>query len=35
VKALDIEKKNFGEEHVQYASTLNNLSGTLRILGDY
>jgi hypothetical protein len=35
VKALEIEKKNFGEEHVEYASTLGNLSGTLEKLGDY
>jgi hypothetical protein len=35
VKALEIEMKNFGEEHVQYASTLNNLSVTLEKLGDY
>jgi hypothetical protein len=35
VKALEIFKKNFGEEHVQYASTLGNLSGTLEMLGDY
>jgi tetratricopeptide (TPR) repeat protein len=35
LKALEIEKKNYGEEHVQYASTLGNLSGTLEKLGDY
>jgi hypothetical protein len=35
VKALEIKKKNFGEEHVEYASTLGNLSVTLRMLGEY
>jgi hypothetical protein len=35
VKALEIKKKNFGEEHVHYALTLDNLSGTLEKLGDY
>jgi hypothetical protein len=35
LKALEIIKKNFGEEHVEYSSTLGNLSVTLYKLGDY
>jgi hypothetical protein len=35
LKALEIEKNNYGEEHVQYASTLGNLSNTLEKIGDY
>jgi tetratricopeptide (TPR) repeat protein len=35
LKAIEILKKNFGEEHVQYASTLGNLSNILVTLGDY
>jgi hypothetical protein len=35
MKALEIKKKNYGEEHVDYASTLGNLSITLEMLGDY
>ena len=34
-KALEIEKKNFGEDHIEYATTLGNLSGVLRNMGDY
>jgi hypothetical protein len=35
LKALELNKKNFGEEYVEYASTLSNLSGTLYLLGEY
>jgi hypothetical protein len=35
MKALEIKKKNFGEEHIEYAFTLGNLSSTLDKLGDY
>jgi hypothetical protein len=35
VKALEIENKNFGEEHVEYASTLGNLSINSLILEEY
>jgi hypothetical protein len=32
--ALEINKRSFGEDHVQYAETLENLSVVLRNLGD-
>jgi hypothetical protein len=35
LKALEIIKRSFGEDHVDYASTLGNLSGVLRDLGEY
>jgi hypothetical protein len=35
LKALEINKRSFGEDHVEYARTLNNLSNVLRDLGDY
>ena len=35
LKALEIKKKAFGEEHVQYAITLDNLSSAMHDLGDY
>jgi hypothetical protein len=35
LKALEINKKSYGEDHVQYAQTLENLSIVLRDLGDY
>jgi hypothetical protein len=35
LKALEIKKKILGEENVEYASFLDNLSGTLYELGDY
>jgi tetratricopeptide (TPR) repeat protein len=35
LKALEIFKINFGEEHTVYASSLGNLSGILYYLGDY
>ena len=34
-KALEINKKHFGEDHIEYATTLGNLSGVLRDMGDY
>jgi tetratricopeptide (TPR) repeat protein len=35
LKALEINKRSFGEDHVQYATTLGNLSSVLLDLGDY
>jgi hypothetical protein len=35
LKALEIKKRSFGEDHVEYATTLENLSNVLRDLGDY
>jgi tetratricopeptide (TPR) repeat protein len=35
LKALEINKRSFGEDHVQYARSLENLSIVLRNLGDY
>jgi hypothetical protein len=35
LKALEIKKRSFGEDHVQYAKTLENLSNVLCELGDY
>jgi hypothetical protein len=35
LKALEIFKKNFGEEHAQFVSTLGSFSGALTKLGDY
>jgi hypothetical protein len=32
---LEIKKKHYGEDHVEYAKTLNNLSIELSNLGDY
>jgi hypothetical protein len=34
-KGFEINKKNFGEDHVIFARNLNNLSIILRNLGDY
>jgi tetratricopeptide (TPR) repeat protein len=34
-KTLEIKKKNLGQEHIEYASTLGNLSIVLEKLGDY
>jgi hypothetical protein len=34
-KALEIKKKQYGEDHVEYATTLGNLSGVLSNLGEY
>jgi hypothetical protein len=35
LKALEINKRSFGEDHVQYAKTLENLSTVLCYLGEY
>jgi hypothetical protein len=35
LKALEINKKNYGENHVKYARNLENLSTVLMDLGDY
>jgi hypothetical protein len=35
LKALEINKRSFGEDHVEYAATIENLSNVLRNLGDY
>jgi hypothetical protein len=35
LKVLEINKRNFGEDHVVYARTLENLSNVLRELGYY
>jgi hypothetical protein len=35
LKALEIDKRSFGENHVEYATTLGNLSNVLSDLGDY
>jgi hypothetical protein len=32
---LEIFKKHYGEDHVEYANTLHNLSNKLSHLGDY
>jgi tetratricopeptide (TPR) repeat protein len=35
LKTLKIIKREFGEDHIQYAKTLMNLSNVLSDLGDY
>jgi hypothetical protein len=35
LKALEIKKRNFGEDHVDFARTLESFSTVLRNLGDY
>jgi hypothetical protein len=35
LKVLEIKKKHYGEDHVEYAKTLHNLSIELSNLGDY
>jgi hypothetical protein len=35
LKALEINKRSYGEDHVEYATTLENLSIVFRNLGDY
>jgi hypothetical protein len=35
LKALEITKRSFGEDHVEYATILENFSVVLRYLGDY
>jgi hypothetical protein len=32
---MEIKKKHYGEDHVEYARTLGNLSDLLNNLGDY
>jgi hypothetical protein len=32
---LEIKKKHYGENHVEYAKTLGNLSNRLSEIGDY
>jgi hypothetical protein len=35
IKILEIKKKHYGEDHIEYAITLNNLANRLSELGDY
>jgi hypothetical protein len=35
LKVLEIDKKHYGEDHVEYAKTLYSLSNRLSNLGDY
>jgi hypothetical protein len=35
LKALEINKRSYGEDHVNYARTLENLSNVLSDLGDF
>jgi tetratricopeptide (TPR) repeat protein len=35
LKALEINKRSYGEDHVEYARNLENLSIVLSNLGDY
>jgi hypothetical protein len=35
LKVLEIKNKQYGEDHVEYARTLHNLSNRLCELGDY
>jgi tetratricopeptide (TPR) repeat protein len=35
LKALEIKKKNYGEDHIEYAKTLQNLCISLKSLGEY
>jgi tetratricopeptide (TPR) repeat protein len=35
LKALEINKRSYGENHVKYANNLENLSNVLYDLGDY
>jgi tetratricopeptide (TPR) repeat protein len=35
LKTLEINKRSFGEDHVRYARSLENLSNVLNDLGDY
>jgi tetratricopeptide (TPR) repeat protein len=35
LKALEIYKRSYGEDHVEYARVLENLSNVLLYLGDY
>jgi hypothetical protein len=35
LKVLEIDKKHYGEDHVEYARALHNFSNRLSELGDY
>ena len=35
LEALEIDKRVYGEDHVEYAKTLGNLSSAINYLGDY
>jgi hypothetical protein len=35
LKALEINKGSYGENHVEYAMNLENISNVLKNLGDY
>jgi tetratricopeptide (TPR) repeat protein len=35
LNALEINKRSYGEDHVQYARNLGNLSNVLSELGDF
>jgi hypothetical protein len=35
LKALEIDKNHYGEDHVEYANTLENLSNIFDSLGEY
>jgi hypothetical protein len=35
LKVLEIKKKHYGEDHVEYARALHSLSNILSELGDY
>jgi hypothetical protein len=35
LKALEINKRSYGDNHVNYANNLENLSSVLQNLGDY
>ena len=35
MKSLEINKQAYGEKHVEYARTLENISIVLRKMGDY
>jgi hypothetical protein len=35
MKALEVKKRSYGEDHVIYACTLENLSCVFKLLGEY
>jgi hypothetical protein len=35
MKIVEIKKRNFGEDHIEYANSLENLSIVMLDLGDY
>jgi hypothetical protein len=35
LKVIEIKKKHYGEDHIEYAKTLQNLCNTLNNLGEY